>query len=947
MKATRFLIVIVLLATLSSVPQSAASFNVSRTGFQASGRAMAEATPPAQATIPQDTPMVAAELTQERDPELSKLFREYDVLKLDPAIAASQLRRTGKLLLGTSAGRFDLKVAPHDLRSADYVSQVIGSDGIARKLARTPVNTFKGEVTGLPEAQARLTIEQESIEGSIITKSERYYIQPARSFSRGSRSDEFVFYRGSDVIKDAGECGVTLADEVAAEEQRVSSTAGSGSKSSSVSNFETSEIDSLSPLKIVRLVTDADAEYVTSFGGVTQANNQIQGIMNQVDGIYQVEIGVTFQIVGQNTWTDAATDPYTSSEVTCPNPPGTCVTLLNEFRSRWNSTSPPLTVTRDLAHLWTGKDLGGPTSTTIGVAFVGVVCVSATSSYGLSQRVTHPTTAVVLTAHEIGHNFSARHTNQVTSEMPADMNTSCDNTIMEAAVGNGMNFCPMSRSQIIGHANANASCLPISSSGPPGIPSCVETPIDSGLFANGTLASSDCRSPSRGVGFFADRYSFQGTAGTRLTITMSESGSALDPYLYLIGPSGFVIAQDDDGNGGPNARISTSGTFTLPDSGKYIIEATSFSIGETGNYTVNVTLAGCTLSASPSSQHFPAAGGQGTINVTATGGGCGPYTFLSSPTAATWIAPLTTSGTGSIPMNFTVDPNTGTAGRRAFIVVGSGNNTLGTPGDPTGGLLIPITQSGTTPDCALTPISFGQTVGGTLTTSSCQSSIRGNNFYADRYMFTASAGQQVAINMTSTNADPFISLIGPNGVVLLTDDDSGGGTNSRLPGGQGFLTLGLPGTYIIEASFCGPSSSGCAPGQTGSYSLTLTANAVVAPTIFVEAGTANVAAALDSVTQVKGPFTVLTSQNFSSDGRRRLIFFTTDLGLAAGTTTGLSVRANPGAISLPVESAGPLAVIGGSYVVVRLPDLVPNTYALTVTLNGVNSTNAPTIQIIP
>jgi hypothetical protein len=933
-KATKFLIVVVLLATLSAVPQSAASLSTS-TVFEASNRAMAEGTPPAGATTPQDAPMVAGELTQERDPELSKLFRKYDVLKLDPAIAASQIRRTGKLLLGTSAGQFDLKVAPHDIRSADYVAQVIGSDGMAQKLARTPVNTFKGEVRGLPQAQARLTIEHDSIEGSIITKSERYFIQPARALSRASRSDEFVFYRGSDVIKDAGECGVTLADEVAAEEERARSAAGSGSKAPSTSNFETSEITSLSPLKIVRLVTDADAEYVNTLGGVAQANSQILNIMNQVDGIYQVEIGVTFQIVGQNAWSDAATDPYTSTAVSCPSPPGTCVTLLNEFRNRWNS-NPPLTMTRDLAHLWTGKDLDGGT---IGVAFVGVVCTSNTSSYGLSQRINNPTSTVVLTAHEIGHNFSARHTNEVRSEMPPDMNTPCDNTIMEASVGNGMSFCPMSRSQIIGHANANASCLQISGSGAPGFPSCVETPIDSGLFANGTLASSDCRSPSRGVGFLADRYSFQGTAGQRLNITMSQSGGTIDPYLYLIGPSGFVISQDDDGNGNGNSRISPSGTFTLPDNGKYIIEATSFATGETGNYTINVTLAGCTLGASPSSQHFPAAGGNGTINVTATGGGCSTsYAFLNSPSTASWLVPQTTNATGSQAMNFTVQPNTATAGRRAFIVVGSAID------DSTGGLLIPITQSGTGPDCSLTPISFGQTVGGTLTTSSCQSPIRGNNFFAERYVFTASAGQQVAISMSATGPDPFLSLIGPNGVVLLTDDDSGGGTNSRLPGGQGFLTLGLPGTYIIEASFCGPSASGCAPNQTGSYSLTLTASAIAAPTIFVEAGTANVAAAVDSVTQVKGPFTVLTPHNFA-DGRRRIIFFTTDLGLPAGNTTGLTVRANT--TSLPVENAGPFSVISGSYVIVRLDNLTPGTYNLTVTLNGVSSTNAPTIQIIP
>ncbi|HEX6187234.1 MAG TPA: M12 family metallo-peptidase [Pyrinomonadaceae bacterium] len=935
MKVIQFLIVAALLTTLSSVPQSAASFNARRIGFEASNRVVAGGMPPTGATTPQDAPMVAGELTQEQDPELSKLFRKYDVLKLDPAIAAAQIRRTGKLLLGTSAGQFDLKVAPHDLRSADYVAQAIGSDGIAQQLARTPVHTFKGEVRGLPQAQARLTIEPDSIEGSIITKSERYFIQPARALSRAARSDEFVFYRGSDVIKDAGECGVTLADEVAAEEERALSTAGSGSKTSA-SNFETSEITSLSPLKIVRLATDADAEYVAALGGVAQANNQIVNIMNQVDGIYQVEIGVTFQIVGQNAWTDVATDPYTDLDAG---------DRLNEFRTRWNS-APPIAAARDLAHLWTGQDLTG---STIGVAFVGVVCVSSSSSYGLSQRFPvnqagNPITAstVVLTAHEIGHNFSARHTNQVTSEMPPDIETPCDNTIMEASVGSGMSFCPMSRSQIIGHADARATCLQLSSSGPPGV-TCVETPIDSGLFASGTLASGDCPSPARGVGFFADRYSFQGTAGQRLNITMTRTGGTFDPYLYLIGPSGFVISQNDDGAGGVDSRIAASGSFTLPDNGKYLIEATSFSTGETGAYNIAVALAGCTLSASATIQHFPAAGGNGTINVTATGGGCAAsYQFTKSPSTAAWLIPQTTAGTGSQSLNFTVDPNTNSAGRRAFIVVGSALN------DATGGLLIPITQSGTGPDCALTPISFGQTVGGTLTTSSCQSPIRGNNFYADRYVFTASAGHQIAVSMSSTGADPFISLIGPNGVVLLTDDDSGGGANARLPGGQGFLTLGLPGTYIIEASFCGPSSSGCAPGQTGSYSLTLTGSATAAPTILVEQGTANVAAAVDSVTHVKGPFTVLTPHNFSLDGRRRIILFTSDLGLAAGNTTGLSVRANPGAISLPLENAGPFSAIGGSYVIVRLDGLQPNnTYALTVTLNSVNSTNAPTIQIIP
>ena len=69
---------------------------------------------------------------------------------------------------------------------------------------------------------------------------------------------------------------------------------------------------------------------------------------------------------------------------------------------------------------------------------------------------------------------------------------------------------------------------------------------------------------------------------------------------------------------------------------------------------------------------------------------------------------------------------------------------------PAAGLRIPITQSGTGPDCAATPITFGQTLNGTLATGDCHSPVRGNNFFADRYTFNALAGQRIAITTSCT-----------------------------------------------------------------------------------------------------------------------------------------------------------------------------------------------------
>ncbi|MFN7928852.1 MAG: BACON domain-containing carbohydrate-binding protein [Blastocatellia bacterium] len=136
-------------------------------------------------------------------------------------------------------------------------------------------------------------------------------------------------------------------------------------------------------------------------------------------------------------------------------------------------------------------------------------------------------------------------------------------------------------------------------------------------------------------------------------------------------------------------------------------------------------------------------------------------------------------------------------------------------------------QAGTGATCGLTPINIGQTVNGALVNTDCRSPIYGPNFYADLWYFTAKAGQQVAIQMNSSELDAYLTLIGPQGDVLADDDDGGGGTNSRLPVTNGFVTLPQDGTYIIEAS-------SAFENELGKYTLSLTAPAgctfVLSPT---------------------------------------------------------------------------------------------------------------------
>jgi len=117
---------------------------------------------------------------------------------------------------------------------------------------------------------------------------------------------------------------------------------------------------------------------------------------------------------------------------------------------------------------------------------------------------------------------------------------------------------------------------------------CTATAISYNQTVNGNLATSDCAVNIGGDPFYTDLYTFSGTAGQQISIAMNSS--AVDSYLVLHTPSGDGSLDDDEGGGSPNARIPAgSGLFTLPETGTYTIEASSFNPFEVGAYTLVLT----------------------------------------------------------------------------------------------------------------------------------------------------------------------------------------------------------------------------------------------------------------------------------------------------------------------------------------------------------------------
>lgn len=206
---------------------------------------------------------------------------------------------------------------------------------------------------------------------------------------------------------------------------------------------------------------------------------------------------------------------------------------------------------------------------------------------------------------------------------------------------------------------------------------CGLSAITLGQTINGVLSTSDCLAvgrvtSDRGVPY-ADRYSFNGSTGQRIVITMTGD---FDTYLNLIGPSGAVIYSDDDGGVEQNSRIPTgSGAFTLPASGTYIIEATAFSVSGVGTYALSLT-GDCAYSISSTTATVGAAGGTGSVSVTALSG-CA----WSATSNAPWITITAgASGNGNGAVSYSVAVNTGTALRTGTMSIAGQTFTVTQPG---------------------------------------------------------------------------------------------------------------------------------------------------------------------------------------------------------------------------------------------------------------------------
>jgi hypothetical protein len=274
---------------------------------------------------------------------------------------------------------YDLVVARYSMRSQDFRVLTTGADGVTREEFVSGPVTFRGSTVQDRDAVVRVSIVDGRMEGTIVlSNGTKWGIHPLDEIVPGAAQGRHVVYSAKDIYPTKKRCPVEAPQGAGAHEHEgEEGVRGTG-------------------LKVADLAIEVDNPYYVLLGSNVQSVvNDVESTMNSVESIYENDTDITYEITTIHIWTDAA-DPYTGTVASG---------ILNQFEAYWNGNFGG--IRRDVAHMFTGTNLDDPV---LGIANLSSIC-TISNAYGLVQSrwSLNAVTRACLSAHELGHGWSAQH----------------------------------------------------------------------------------------------------------------------------------------------------------------------------------------------------------------------------------------------------------------------------------------------------------------------------------------------------------------------------------------------------------------------------------------------------------------------------------------------------------------------------------------------------------
>lgn len=278
-----------------------------------------------------------------------------------------------------------LAMAPHSMRSDHFKLLVDAGNGPTEVAAPTPA-TYRGDVfqlrgTSTVTGLVRASMHDGSLWARVRFDDGRVYgVQPLSEIVAGAPAKAHVVYDEATILPGDWTCVA----------KSKGGDVGIGIKPAK-ENYNLAV-----NYKIAEIAADADFEFYSQNGSsVTNTTFDIENVLNGVEGIYEGEVSITYELTTVVIRTTSASSPYTTTDSD---------QLLNQFDSYWSANMGA--VQRDVAHLFTGKNMNG---SVIGIAWIQGICNNSAYSVVQSKFSGSYNSRISLSSHELGHNWSAQH----------------------------------------------------------------------------------------------------------------------------------------------------------------------------------------------------------------------------------------------------------------------------------------------------------------------------------------------------------------------------------------------------------------------------------------------------------------------------------------------------------------------------------------------------------